>query len=257
MSHQQQLAFFDIALEEVRNKNILLNSVLEIGSYDVNGSIRKLIPSKDYLGVDLVDGPGVDLIYDGLNLKLDRDFDISVSSECFEHDPNWMNTFKNMIKYTKDGGAIIFTCASKGRLEHGTSRTNPNHSPGTIHLKSEYYQNLNETDFIKAFKLGDNFSDYHFHYEKSSYDLFFIGFLKSNNHNHHLDKNKFISKVSTKMHEINQYNFNKPKGPISKISWLDLPLRKFLLSLKDETLYQNYHIFRRSLERRISAIFKK
>ena len=62
--------------------------VLEIGSADINGSIRSFFPGSDYTGVDLSAGPGVDVVASGHELALpDRDVDLAISCECFEHNP--------------------------------------------------------------------------------------------------------------------------------------------------------------------------
>ena len=256
MSHKQQLAFIKLALEEVISLGLPIESVLEVGSYDVNGSVRGLINAKDYLGIDLVEGPGVDLVYDGLNLEIKKSYDLGISSECFEHDPNWKNTFSNMIKYAKRDGVIIFTCASWGRLEHGTSRTDPNHSPGTSYRKLDHYKNLNMSDFVEAFELSDFFSDFYFHNEASSCDLFFVGFLRGDEDITFDDKDKFDSKLKALMFNIKNENASKESGPLTNLSFLDWPIRKGLLLLPSENLYQDYYVLRRRLVDYIGALFK-
>lgn len=67
-------------------------NVLEIGSYNVNGSARSAIHHKTWLGVDIAEGPDVDVVleeddvaYDGLvesGLVLP---DTLVICECLEH----------------------------------------------------------------------------------------------------------------------------------------------------------------------------
>ena len=61
MAHPQQLQFIKTVSSNLTEsyKNI---SILEIGSYDVNGSIRNFFPDSNYVGVDLTEGPGVDLV---------------------------------------------------------------------------------------------------------------------------------------------------------------------------------------------------
>ena len=46
--------------------------MLEVGSLNVNGSIRPMIESRgprSYLGVDVLDGPGVDRVVDAVSFK--------------------------------------------------------------------------------------------------------------------------------------------------------------------------------------------
>ena len=84
MAHLQQLTFVKTIAEHFTHdySNV---KILEIGSYDVNGSIRKFFLDSDYLGADLVEGPCVDIISDGslINHK-DNSYEITISCECFE-----------------------------------------------------------------------------------------------------------------------------------------------------------------------------
>lgn len=179
MSHPQQLAFMEIVIATLGNR-IQTQKVLEIGSYDVNGTIRDIIGAcESYLGVDLVDGPGVDLVSFGHELELESEsFDLTLSAECFEHDPHWATTFLNMIRLTKSNGIVAFTCASLGRPEHGTLRSDPSLSPGTQSINLDYYRNLTETDFRNSIVLEDFFSNYLFYYNHASWDLYFMGIRK-------------------------------------------------------------------------------
>ena len=90
--------------------------VVEFGSVRVNYSISELFeqPAK-YIGVDLIDGPGVDVVSDAKDVFLGNDFDVAVSCECFEHNPYFLKTFENMCAHVKPGGLVLFTCATTGR----------------------------------------------------------------------------------------------------------------------------------------------
>ena len=158
------------------SKNYSNRKILEVGSYNVNGGVKKLFKNSNYIGVDLIDGPGVDIVMSGHLLKhQDNEYDITLSTECFEHNPFWRETFLNMHRMTKDNGLLIFTCASRGRLEHGTQRTNAMHSPGTQVSGWNYYMNLNKKNFKKIFDLNLMFKDHLFIYNKKSCDLYFVG----------------------------------------------------------------------------------
>lgn len=62
-------------------------SVLEIGSYNVNGSVRHLFTGP-YFGVDTRPGPGVDLVIDELQHDYNGGgYEVVVSTETLEHDP--------------------------------------------------------------------------------------------------------------------------------------------------------------------------
>jgi SAM-dependent methyltransferase len=177
MAHPQQLQFVKSVTSIIsENHNFKSKKVLEIGSYDVNGSVRQFFPYSDYIGVDLIKGPGVDLICEGDKISHDDNiYDIAISCECFEHNPAWAETFKNMYRMTKDGGLVIFTCATAGRSEHGTTRTSPNNSPGTQAINWDYYNNLTENDFNEKFSLHELFNEHFFLVNQSSCDLYFFG----------------------------------------------------------------------------------
>ncbi len=153
-------------------------AVLEIGSCDVNGSIRSLFePAAHYVGVDLCEGPGVDLVASGHEVELARSFDIAVSCECFEHNPYYLETFENMARHTRPGGLVVFTCATTGRPEHGTRRTNEADSPGTAASGWDYYNNLVPSDFAGA-TLDRLFHAYRFFESPRSQDVYFCGVVK-------------------------------------------------------------------------------
>ena len=175
MSHPEQVGFF-AAVAEANVSLIDGAAVLEVGSYDVNGSIRDLFSTAaKYVGVDLDQGPGVDVVAYGHELDHpDGSYDITLSGECFEHDPHWRETFLNMVRMTRAGGLVAFSCASRGRAEHGTLRSDKKLSPGTQSVGLDYYRNLEEHNF-RDLPLGDMFSAYRFWYLPTHFDLFFAG----------------------------------------------------------------------------------
>ena len=154
--------------------------ILEVGSYDVSGTIRDIFANPaSYIGADLVAGPGVDIVKAGQDIDLESDSqDLTLSCECFEHNPHWLETFQNMIRMTQPGGLVVFTCASRGRLEHGTDRTAAHDSPGTSSLGWNYYKNLEQLDFESRLNLGDYFTVFKFYYLPSHADLFLFGVNK-------------------------------------------------------------------------------
>lgn len=140
--------------------------VLEVGSLDINGSMRPMFENCDYVGIDVGPGTGVDIVVQGQNYDApDGYYDVCASGECFEHNPYWAETFANMIRMCKPGGLVFFTCATLGRAEHGTTRSGPDCSPLTINVGWEYYRNLTEQDFRKALsrEFDDVFAYYEFH----------------------------------------------------------------------------------------------
>jgi SAM-dependent methyltransferase len=176
MAHAEQTGFIRLMRDFVFPSH---GTVLEIGSYQVNenGSLRAIFSGCSYTGVDLIEGRGVDVVASGHEVNLPSDsFDVTVSAECFEHNPLWRETFANMCRMTKPGGVLIITCATTGRVEHGTSRSvKPHYSPGTTAVGWDYYMNLTQEDFERAFNISGMFSNHHFYDVRSSHDLYFFG----------------------------------------------------------------------------------
>lgn len=148
--------------------------VLEVGSLDINGTVRDHFVNCDYLGIDVGEGKCVDKVIPGQDFDgASNSFDTVISCECFEHNPEWVATFKNMHRVCKPGGLVIMTCATDGRPEHGTTRTTPGCSPLT--LDWNYYKNLNESHFRKALELQEMFITFEFFTNTQSQDLYFWG----------------------------------------------------------------------------------
>jgi len=92
-------------------------AILDIGSQSINGSLRDCAPAGSlYTGVDLVAGPGVDIVLESPPYLPfgDRSFDAVVSSSAFEHDPAFWLTFIEMLRVTKAGGLVYVNSPSNG-----------------------------------------------------------------------------------------------------------------------------------------------
>lgn len=178
MAHQQQFEYIQ-KLKQKFPDYFYNKKVLEVGSLNINGSIRVFFSLCDYLGIDVGSGPGVDLVCDGQSLdSADETYDTVGSCECFEHNPYWVETFNNMHRMTKQGGLIFMTCATTGRAEHGTTRTSPHDSPLTVGKGWEYYKNLTQKDFLDNLDITGMFSQYGFQVGFPHPDLYFYGIKK-------------------------------------------------------------------------------
>lgn len=178
MSHKQQRNFLSLVKNKYPNY-FIDNKVLEIGSLDINGSVRSNFTGGEYIGIDVGEGRGVDTVCSGHEYVNEENyFDVSISCECFEHNPYWYESFLNMITLTRPGGLLVMTCATTGRKEHGTSRTTPNDCPLTIGVGWDYYKNLTESDFRDKINFDSYFSTHEFSVEKKHKDLFFVGVLR-------------------------------------------------------------------------------
>jgi len=149
--------------------------VLEIGSLNINGTVRQFFDANEYVGVDVGEGPGVDVVISGHEYNSEQLFDCCISCECFEHNPFWEETFLNMVRLCRKDGLVVFTCATTGRPEHGTERTTPQDSPLTIAKGWSYYRNLTQEDFLSAIDFKKFFKEMQFATNKESCDLYFEG----------------------------------------------------------------------------------
>jgi SAM-dependent methyltransferase len=173
MSHPSQQAYIQ-SVKNIFPHYFNKKQVLEVGSLNINGTVRDYFTECDYIGIDVAEGKGVDIVCEGQNYNAPNDsFDVIISCECFEHNPEWVTTFKNMYRLVRPGGMIIMTCATTGRAEHGTTRTTPQDSPLTIGLGWDYYQNLTEQDFRNNFSIEDMFKNFQFRVDGT--DLYFYG----------------------------------------------------------------------------------
>jgi SAM-dependent methyltransferase len=178
MSHREQSDFL-LSVKEKFPDRFKKCDVLDIGSLDINGNNLYLFSNFSYVGVDIGEGKNVDVVCRGHEFECDDQFDVVISTECFEHDEFWEKTFKNMIKLCKPGGLVLFTCATTGRQEHGTRRTTPQDSPFTSALQNDYYQNLTELDFKSVVDFNRHFSIYEFSTRDIwPQDLYFWGIKK-------------------------------------------------------------------------------
>ena len=150
-----------------------MTSILEVGSLDVNGTLKDFQPAgSDWVGIDLEAGEGVDVVVEKsapLPFK-NQSFDLIVATSIFEHDPMFWTTFNEMLRVTKDGGFIFVSAPSNGwvhrypldvyrfypdagvALEEWGTRTRPN-----LKLQESFISERDGdvwNDFIAVFSLG-------------------------------------------------------------------------------------------------------
>ena len=98
--------------------------ILEVGAYDVNGSVRsvvELMEPASYLGVDIVFGPRVDRIMDCRDLIEtlgECSFDVVITTEMLEHVDDWRTCITNLAGVTTVGGLLVITTRSPGFPYH-------------------------------------------------------------------------------------------------------------------------------------------
>lgn len=95
----------------------LLN-IIDIGSYDVNGSYKQffLHPAWKYTGVDLAAGPNVDVVLQSpYRLPFaSHSVDVIVSGQAFEHVEFFWLTWMEMARVLKPGGLVFLLAPSRG-----------------------------------------------------------------------------------------------------------------------------------------------
>jgi SAM-dependent methyltransferase len=122
-------------------------TILEIGSLNINGSVRDMLRpySVEYVGIDPHDGPNVDVVANGQDYCHADFFDVVVACEVFEHTSDWKAIVQNAMKNLKDGGIFITTMAGEGRKPHSAIDENPIR-------EWEHYSNIGEWELGQTMK---------------------------------------------------------------------------------------------------------
>jgi SAM-dependent methyltransferase len=122
------------------------DSVLELGGLNINGSVRPYFPGARYVSVDIVDGPGVDVVADATTYRPDERFDAVVCCEVLEHAEDADGFVATAWGALKPGGLFIITCACPPRAPHSAVDGGPLR-PG------EFYRNVPE-DMLASWLVG-------------------------------------------------------------------------------------------------------
>lgn len=177
MAHKEQTDY----CQKIKNKfpHFFKNKkVLDVGSLDINGCNRSLFEESEYTGLDIGEGKNVDVVCIGHEFNApDNTYDTIISTECFEHDMYYDKTIKNIIRMLKPDGLFLFTCATTGRVEHGTQKSETGSAPLLQNYDnwSNYYKNLTQEDIEKILDLKEIFSEFEFQVNTVSCDLYFYG----------------------------------------------------------------------------------
>ena len=114
--HDTALNFGKLFLDTYASSTTPLKLV-EVGSKDVNGSIRQFAaPHHSYIGLDFDDGRGVDVVLeDAYSFPFDDDsVDILLTSSCFEHSEFFWLTFLECQRILKPQGVMYLNAPSNG-----------------------------------------------------------------------------------------------------------------------------------------------
>lgn len=119
-----------------------VGDVLEFGSRNINGTVRDLCPGARFVGVDIADGDGVDVVADAGDPELrlpgvNHKFDVVVCAEVFEHakDKTCLGMVSNAHAMLRRGGTFIATMAGPDRAPHSAV-------DGAAVRDGEFYRNV-------------------------------------------------------------------------------------------------------------------
>jgi SAM-dependent methyltransferase len=117
-------------------------SVFEIGSRNVNGSVRSLFgPEVSFMGIDVIEGPGVDLVADGREFVGARTVDCVLCVNTVEHVQDWPKIVANAYDMLAPGGWLILTAPSDPFPSHS--------GVDGLHVRpGEWYQNVSAGKMI-------------------------------------------------------------------------------------------------------------
>lgn len=116
-------------------------SVLEIGGRNINGTVKGLFPNaQPYTVLDLLPGPDVDIVADAATWTPDREYEITLSFECFEHTSLWREITATAFKACASGGSFILTAAGPGRAPHSAVDGRHRLFPGEFYANVEPHE---------------------------------------------------------------------------------------------------------------------
>jgi hypothetical protein len=151
--HEQVMEFIEKVKVRFDGEHFRDCAVHEVGSRNINGTVRMFFERCLYTGFDLGYGPCVDVVsHYSQHVKPESAYTI-ISCEALEHDRDWAKTVHAMIDNLMSEGLLIITAGGPGRPEHGVSDSIPSDSPDTL----DYYGNITEEDFRAAIDLHPDF----------------------------------------------------------------------------------------------------
>jgi len=132
--------------------------VLDVGSYNINGSVKDILSPASYVnftGIDMRPGPGVDLVLNGHELDTlgYECFDLITCCETLEHDDMFWLTVANMRDALKHRGWMLVTVPGISFTKHD--------------FPHDYYRFTEEA----VAKMFEGYTDFHLEYYYDHNDL--------------------------------------------------------------------------------------
>jgi SAM-dependent methyltransferase len=101
-------------MEEVVEKYDLKEAnVVDVGSYDINGTYKALFTGK-YIGADNSPGPNVDVLMDSDEWKNMENVDAVISGQTIEHVTDVEAWMKELYRILKPGGILCIIAPTEG-----------------------------------------------------------------------------------------------------------------------------------------------
>lgn len=129
------------------------STILEIGSLNVNGSIREHFTTSRtpeiqghpeyafYVGIDVAEGEGVDIVADGADFELGLGrWNCVVTTGALEHTPRAREIVFNAYRLLRPGGTFLCSAAGTEFTPHSCYGGHEGPEDG------EYYQNITGAD---------------------------------------------------------------------------------------------------------------
>ena len=119
--HRSVLEFAHAVLSPAEVEDKL---VLEVGARNINGTLRDVIqPLKPrlYIGIDIQDGPGVDLVLDVLDaprVLRPGGFDVVLCAGTLGYIDDWGGALKAMMTLLRRGGVLLLTARGPDFARH-------------------------------------------------------------------------------------------------------------------------------------------
>jgi SAM-dependent methyltransferase len=143
-----------------------MKSIIEIGSLNVNGTLKDFKPEEsNWIGVDLEPGDGVDVVIARAS-KIpfeDNTFDLVVATSIFEHDPIFWLTFNEMLRVVKPNGFVYVCSPSNGwvhRFPMDVYRFYPDAGIGLLEWGRREYPELELVESFISERNGDIWNDF-------------------------------------------------------------------------------------------------
>ncbi len=101
-------------------QDYLKETILEVGSYDINGSVKEICSSRceEYIGVDWRAGPNVDVVCLAHHMKFDHKFKAVLSASMLEHDPHYEESLLTMCSLVRSDGMLALSWGAALNAAH-------------------------------------------------------------------------------------------------------------------------------------------